>query len=77
MNIMEKISFSGFLILVVKKMNLIFQLILGAAWAPVHQITVIKVAFLENKSFVVSCNTMLIIHSLAGRKGCQYEFGRR
>lgn len=67
-NIMEKISFSGFLILVVKKRNLIFQLILGAAWAPVHQITVTKIAFIEDKSCAVSCNTMLVTHSLAGKK---------
>lgn len=49
-------------------MNLIFQLILGAAWAPVHQITVTNIAFIEEKSFAVSCNALLVIHSLAGKK---------
>lgn len=53
---MRKLKISGFLILVIKKMNVIFQLILGVAWASVHQIVVVKTNFIEDKFFAASCN---------------------
>lgn len=56
-NIMRLLSFSWFFILVVKKTNLIFQLILGIAWTPVHQIADVKTNLIEDKFFAVSCNT--------------------
>lgn len=54
---MRKVSFSGFLILIIKKINLISQLIVGVAWVLEHQIKSVETNIIEDKFFAVFCNT--------------------